>query len=60
MLDPEKLTGFEAGADWRSRHLSFSATGYWNRISGAIVNEMCELLDGGGSVENLDAAARGG
>lgn len=38
-LDPERLTGAEVGADWRpTRTLSFRATGYWNRLDGAIAN----------------------
>lgn len=38
-LDPERLTGAEIGADWRpAPSLSFRATGYWNRLDGAIAN----------------------
>jgi vitamin B12 transporter len=38
-LDPERLTGAEIGADWRpTRTLAFRATGYWNRLTGAIAN----------------------
>lgn len=38
-LDPERLTGAEIGADWRpTGTLTFRATGYWNRLTGAIAN----------------------
>ncbi|WP_343518918.1 TonB-dependent receptor [Sphingomonas sp.] len=39
LLDPERLAGVEAGIDLTpSPAFSFSATGYWNRIRGAIGN----------------------
>jgi len=38
-LDPERLTGAELGLDWRpAPSLTFRATGYWNRLDGAIAN----------------------
>jgi len=38
-LDPERLTGAEIGVDWRpAPSLTFRATGYWNRLDGAIAN----------------------
>jgi outer membrane receptor protein involved in Fe transport len=38
-LDPERLTGVEAGIDWRPLPaLSLRTTLYWNRLTGAIAN----------------------
>ncbi|ATY33266.1 TonB-dependent receptor [Sphingomonas psychrotolerans] len=38
-LDPERLTGAELGLDWRPlAALTLRATGYWNRLDGAIAN----------------------
>jgi outer membrane receptor protein involved in Fe transport len=38
-LDPERLTGAEIGLDWRpAEALTLRATGYWNRLDGAIAN----------------------
>ncbi|NWP10169.1 TonB-dependent receptor, partial [Escherichia coli] len=38
-LDPERLTGAEIGMDWRPMpSLTLRATGYWNRLRGAIAN----------------------
>jgi outer membrane receptor protein involved in Fe transport len=38
-LDPERLTGAEIGVDWRPiPQLTLRATGYWNRLDGAIAN----------------------
>jgi outer membrane receptor protein involved in Fe transport len=38
-LDPERLTGAEIGLDWRPlAALTLRATGYWNRLDGAIAN----------------------
>lgn len=64
LLDPERLTGVEAGIDFRpSATLTLSATGYWNRIRGAIGNVTLSTAPGGGANRqrlNLDAiTARG-
>jgi len=46
-LDPERLTGIEAGLDWRpAPALTLRATAYWNRLSGAIAN--VTIADGPG------------
>lgn len=38
-LDPERLIGAEMGFDWRlASALTLRATGYWNRLDGAIAN----------------------
>jgi vitamin B12 transporter len=38
-LDPERLTGAEIGLDWHPlAALTLRATGYWNRLDGAIAN----------------------
>ena len=38
-LDPERLSGAEIGVDWRpTSQLTLRATGYWNRLDGAIAN----------------------
>lgn len=38
-LDPERLRGAEIGLDWRpTPALTLRATGYWNRLDGAIAN----------------------
>jgi len=38
-LDPERLTGAEIGLDWHpAPALTLRATGYWNRLDGAIAN----------------------
>jgi vitamin B12 transporter len=38
-LDPERLDGAEIGADWTPvPALTLRATGYWNRLTGAIAN----------------------
>jgi len=38
-LDPERLTGAEIGLDWHpTPRLTLRATGYWNRLDGAIAN----------------------
>jgi len=37
-LDPERLTGAEAGIDLVLDRLSVRTTGYWNRLRGAIAN----------------------
>lgn len=38
-LEPETLAGAEIGADWHpASNLTLRATGYWNRLAGAIAN----------------------
>lgn len=64
LLDPERMTGAEAGIDLRpTATLTLSATGYWNRIRGAIGNVTLSTAPGGGANRqriNLDAiVARG-
>ncbi|MFC1544983.1 TonB-dependent receptor [Gemmatimonadota bacterium] len=58
-LDPEKLTGIEAGFDITGPVARFSTTVYWNRISAAIANltggygpgqvDPCGFVPAGGS-----------
>ena len=38
LLEPEQLTGAEAGAGWRTRALSARATVYWNSLEDAVTN----------------------
>lgn len=64
LLDPERLTGAEGGVDLTlASALTLSATGYWNRIRGAIGNVTLSTVPGGGANRqrfNLDAiVARG-
>lgn len=59
LLDPERLTGVEAGIDLApSSTLRLSATGYWNRIRGAIGN--VTLGTGPGSFPGVGFVAAGG
>jgi outer membrane receptor protein involved in Fe transport len=37
-LEPERLIGLEAGWAWAADRASLTATAFWNRIEGAIVN----------------------
>lgn len=37
-LDPERLTGFEAGVLWARSGVSARVTGFWNQLAGAIAN----------------------
>jgi len=38
LLDPERLSGMEAGIAWRRRTIGARAAGYWNRLEDAITN----------------------
>ncbi|MFC4292344.1 TonB-dependent receptor [Sphingorhabdus arenilitoris] len=38
LLEPERIQGLEAGADWQKGRYSFSVTAYWNRLDNAIAN----------------------
>lgn len=59
LLDPERLTGFEAGIDLTpTSTLTLSATGYWNRIRGAIGN--VTLGAGPGNFPGVGFVAAGG
>lgn len=59
LLDPERLTGVEAGIDFRpSATLTLSANGYWNRIRGAIGN--VTLGAGPGNFPGVGFVAAGG
>lgn len=59
LLDPERLTGAEAGIDLTpTPTLTLSATGYWNRIRGAIGN--VTLGTGPGSFPGVGFVAAGG
>ncbi|HEY0623891.1 TonB-dependent receptor [Sphingomonas sp.] len=59
LLDPERLTGVEAGIDLTpGPSLTLSATGYWNRIRGAIGN--VTLGTGPGSFPGVGFVAAGG
>lgn len=59
LLDPERLTGAEAGIDFDlAPTLTLAATGYWNRIRNAIGNVTLSTAPGGGANRqrfNLDA-----
>jgi vitamin B12 transporter len=58
-LDPERLTGAEIGADWRpAPSLSFRATGYWNRLTNAIVN--VTLAQGPGTFPGVGVVSAAG
>lgn len=58
-LDPERLAGAEAGIDLApAAGLSLSATGYWNRIRGAIGN--ITLGTGPGNFPGVGFVAAGG
>ncbi|WP_447727524.1 TonB-dependent receptor [Sphingomonas koreensis] len=59
LLDPERLVGFEAGIDLTpATTLTLSATGYWNRIRGAIGN--VTLGTGPGNFPGVGFVAAGG
>jgi vitamin B12 transporter len=59
LLDPERLTGAEAGIDLTpTSTLTLSATGYWNRIRGAIGN--VTLGTGPGNFPGVGFVAAGG
>lgn len=59
LLDPERLAGVEAGIDLSPLPaLTFSATGYWNRIRGAIGN--VTLGTGPGNFPGVGFVAAGG
>jgi len=59
LLDPERLTGVEAGIDLKpASTLTLSATGYWNRIRGAIGN--VTLGTGPGNFPGVGFVAAGG
>lgn len=65
LLDPERLTGVEAGIDLApTSSLTLSATGYWNRIRSAIGNVTLSIdpVSGAASRQrlNLDAIAAKG
>ena len=50
LLDLERLTGAEAGIDLDlASTLTLAATGYWNRIRGAIGNVTLSTAPGGGA-----------
>lgn len=59
LLDPERLAGAEAGIDLRpTSTLTLSATGYWNRVRGAIGN--VTLGTGPGTFPGVGFVAAGG
>lgn len=59
LLDPERLAGVEAGIDLTpAPTLTLSATGYWNRIRGAIGN--VTLGTGPGTFPGVGFVAAGG
>lgn len=59
LLDPERLAGAEAGIDLTpTSTLTLSATGYWNRIRGAIGN--VTLGTGPGNFPGVGFVAAGG
>lgn len=59
LLDPERLAGAEAGIDLTpTPTLTLSATGYWNRIRGAIGNVTLGI--GPGSFPGVGFVAAGG
>jgi len=58
-LDPERLVGAEAGLDWTPLPaLTLRATGYWNRLDGAIAN--VTLARGPGTFPGVGFVAAGG
>ncbi|MEN2710434.1 TonB-dependent receptor plug domain-containing protein [Sphingomonas sp. NPDC092331] len=58
-LDPERLTGAEIGMDWRPvAALTLRATGYWNRLDGAIAN--VTLAQGPGSFPGVGFVSAAG
>lgn len=58
-LDPERLIGAEIGMDWRPvAALTIRATGYWNRLDGAIAN--VTLAQGPGSFPGVGFVSAAG
>ena len=58
-LDPERLNGIEAGADWRpARGIRIGATAFRNRLEGAIAN--VTLGTGPGTFPGVGFVAAGG